>query len=143
MDRFIPKDVLSDKKTTKLVIQYAESTSLEVNHKAFTSTKQYTEKVILNRIECSLLNLIFLSGFEQLKSLTFANINNIHNCLPTLPPLPKLIKLRFDNCVGMHQLYNFPKLTNGLESFKFFGHENYFDKQWDDETISRVFGLAP
>lgn len=138
MDRFIPKDVFSDKKTTKLVIQYAESTSLEVDHEAFTSTKQYTKKVILNRIECSLLNLNFLSGFGQLKSLTFANMNNIHNCLPTLPFLPNLTKLRFDNCLGMHQLKNFPKLTKRLESLTVFGHENSIENLWDDATISRV-----
>jgi len=138
IDRFIPRDIFFDKRTTQLIIRSTQSTSLEIDEEAFRSTKQYTKNLILNRIECSLLNLNFLSGFEKLTKLTFANIDNIHNCLPTLPSLRNLIKLEIDNCVGMHQLYNFPKLTNGLESVQLFGRENYFDELWDDATISRV-----
>jgi len=117
------------------------SLSLQIDGNAFRSTKSYTPNFKINIIDCTLLDLGFLSGFEKLTKLVFSNIRNIQHCLPSLPPLPRLIELHFEHCSGMNEYYHFPALTNGLKKFRFANDDRtkiLSNKNINDETVDRI-----
>jgi len=117
------------------------SLSLQVDADAFRSTKNYTTDFKINMIDCTLLDLGFLSGFDKLTKLMFANIYNIQECLSNLPLLSRLIKLHFEYCSGMNEFYHFPALTNGLRVFQFVNDnitKSHSDLIINDETVDRI-----
>jgi len=119
----------------------SHDTQLEVDANAFQSTKGSTTKFKLSFVDCTLLDLSFLSGFDKLAHLMFSNIDNIQDCLPSLPPLPRLTFLRFELCSGLKKIKSFPNLVNGLEHIRFEnGHYNKFisNKVLDDITVDRI-----
>jgi len=146
-ETLIPEDIFGTKRILEIWIQFPykavanRSLSLEVDVDAFRSAKSYTKEFTINIIDCVLLDLGFLAGFDKLNNLTFSNINNIQYCFPSLPPLPRLIQLKLEHCSGMNEVYNFPKLTNRLNSFQF-SNDNLtkFDsnKIINDETVDRI-----
>jgi len=145
-ETFIPEGVFGTKRILDIEIEYPyealvnRSLSLEVDADAFRSTKNYTTDFLINVIDCTLLDLSFLSGFNQLTKLLLANIHNIQHCLSSLPSLPRLIKLVFEHCSGMNELYAFPILTNGLRDFRFRtddGSKFQSNKNINDETVDR------
>jgi len=113
------------------------SLSLQIDCNAFRSTKSYTTNFKINRIDCTLLDLGFLSGFDKLTKLVFGNINNIQHCLPSLPPLLRLTTLEILYCTGMNELNIFPTLTNELKDAKFFGSKDK-DEAYNDDTVDRL-----
>jgi len=126
-ETFIPEDVFGSIGILRLKIgypikSYSEdlSPSLQVDANAFRSTKNYTNEFSIYYVDCTLLDLGFLSEFEKLTKLDFSHIDNIQHCLPSLPPLPKLTSLEFSSCTGMDHLNIFPTLTNGLKTIKLF-----------------------
>ena len=151
-ETLIPDNILGFTQTLELRIQYPDcscfghsSLILEVDPNAFHSTKNYTKGFRLDNIDCSLLDLNFLSGFDQLIELVFFNIWNIDYCLPSLPSLPSLKKFETKSCSGFNELNNFPPLTNGLTQVIFSGSENlthsshsYLDRLLNDTTVDRI-----
>jgi len=143
-ETFIPEDVFGTKRILDIWIEFSpvfvdRSLSLQVDTDAFRSTKSYTEKLTITYIDCTLLDLSFLSGFDKLTHLNLWNINNIQICLPRLPPLPKLNRLEFKYATGMNHLLNiYPTLTNGLKVFWFYGWRPDNDKTYNDETIDHI-----
>ena len=141
----IPKDVFGNQQVSEISIGYHKysfsDTQLEVDVNAFQSTKGSTTKFKLSFVDCTLLDLSFLSGFDKLAHLMFSNIDNIQDCLPSLPPLPRLTFLRFELCSGLKKIKSFPNLVNGLEHIRFEnGHYNKFisNKVLDDITVDRI-----
>jgi len=145
-ETIIPEDILGSTRTLKLSVKYACSCSfgnssliLQVDSKAFQSTRNYTKTFEADTIDCSLLDLNFLSGFDQLNELLFLNIWNIEYCFPGLPSLPNLKFLTAKYCAGFNELYSFPPLTNGLTRVEFMGFENSSpDRLVNDETVDRI-----
>ncbi len=145
-DNFLPEDLISNNvRVADLIFGYSQAswidgesgpTKLKVHPDAFRSSKNYTQKIDLNDFDCSELNLSFLSGFDQLKNLTFSNVLNMQHCLPSLPPIPNLILLDFQRCSGLGEVTSFPKLTNGLILFGF--SPIPMDESSNDQTISRI-----
>jgi len=142
-ETFIPEDVFGTKRILDIWIEYPYGTfmnrslSLQVDADAFRSTKIYTKNFTIYGIDCTLLDLSFLSGFNQLTKLVLGNINNIQHCLSSLPPLPHLIKLEVVYCSGMNELYILPTLTNGLMTVKFHGSEDK-DEAYNNDTVDRI-----
>jgi len=138
----IPEDIFATTQILDIRIDYPFGsccdTKLQVDAGAFRATKSYTNTFHIDGIECALLDLDFLSGFDQLTSLSFHNIQNIQHCLPSLPPLPRLTTLQLKFCTGINQLNIFPTLTNGLKDFQFSGDVNVIDRMYNDETVDRV-----
>jgi len=91
-------------------------------------------------INCNLLDLGFLSGFDKLTHLDFDNIYNIQHCFPSLPPLPRLTMLHIEFSTGLNELINFPTLINGLKDIRFLGGVdcNCTNKDINDETADRI-----
>jgi len=122
-DELIPANILGNKKTEKLVIEYNDGSNhvIKVDVNAFQSTKYYTNTLELKNIDSSQLDLGFLFGFNQLTVLRFHNFHHIQKSLPNLPLLPKLTSLELYNVVGLNDAnIIFPTLsTGGLETFKF------------------------
>ncbi len=144
MEITIPMDILTNSITANLHVQYTYgsvpngSLKLQVDPNAFQSTKNYTKYFQMDTIECGLLDLKFLSGFDRLTKLTFTNIYDIQHCLPSLPSLPSLTSLNISFCTGMNEIFGFPPLTNGLEEILFRGSEKDPDRSFNDETVDRV-----
>lgn len=130
LDTLIPTDLLSSTKTKSLEIGYNTfgallegvtnySLSMKFDENAFRSTEKYTEEFKLHKVDCqNEVDLHFLSGFHQLKTLDFYFINNIHRCLPNLPSLPRLSELRFEFANDLDKLEKFPNLSVGLKILK-------------------------
>jgi len=143
-ETYIPEDVLGNKRVLEIMLQYPpganknSSLTLQVDPNAFRSTKNYTRKVTLNNFDCNLLDLIFLSGFEKLTDIHFANLWNIEFCFPSLPPLPRFAKLSVEFCVGMNELYSFPILQNGLKVAVFLGFDDTSLRMYNDATVDRI-----
>ena len=143
-ETYIPEDILGSKRSLEITLQYPPGTfqnaslALQVDPNAFRSTQNFTRKLILDNFDCSLLDLSFLSGFEKLTDLFFANLWNVEFCFPSLPPLPRLTKLAVEFCIGMNNLYNFPKLKNGLKVVSFFGSNDTPLKTYNDDTVDRI-----
>jgi len=142
-ETYIPEDVFGSKRILHILIEYPDvvvnsSLSLQVDADAFQSTKSHTNQFTINIIDCTLLDLGFLSGFDKLIYLDLANIDNIQHCLQSLPPLPKLTTLYFKYFTGMNQLNTFPTLTNGLKDFRFFGDVYKIRETQNDETVNRI-----
>lgn len=143
-ETFIPKDIFGTKRIQNIKLQHPygffanRSISLQVDANAFQSTKNYTDKLTIEMIDCTLLDLAFLSGFDKLTKLNFVNTYNIQHCLPTLPPLPRLTFLEFDYCAWMNELIIFPTLKNGLKNVKFIGDVNNNHVEINDETVDRL-----
>ena len=148
-ETFIPKDVFGSKTINTLAIAYPHkstengSLSLQIDADAFRSTQRYTTSVIIANIDCTLLDLSFLFGFEKLTTLALANIYNIQHCLPSLPPLLRLNTLIFNSTSGMNELNSFPLLINGLESVFFIGFNNSQERKniresFNDKTVDRI-----
>lgn len=143
-ETFNPEDVLGNKRALQVWLEYPSrsfmnlSLSLQVDPNAFRTTKTYTKTITFYKIDCSLLDLIFLSGFEKLTNLTFSNVNNIQLCLPSLPLLPLLDRLVISNSAGMNELRNFPTLANGLKMVIFIGTSESTHKIYTDETVNRI-----
>lgn len=141
---FIPSNILSNKRTPELSIQFNDgsqnsSINWQVDTEAFRYTKNYTKTFRVNFMDCAKLNFRFLAGFDKLNNLTFSNILNIHNCFPTLPPLLILSHLAFHNCTGIDELYNFPTLvTDRLKTVAFVCNESNIKEVWNDTTVNRV-----
>lgn len=138
-ETFIPADVLRNKRTKSISItcpvRSFRYSSLQVDRNAFRSNRNYTEHVELDGMECAMLDLSFLTGFNQLTHLSFFDIPNIELCLPSLPFLPSLLKLSIGNCIGMSELNSYPYMTNGLKEVKFIG--SFYDHQID-ESVDRL-----
>ena len=144
-ETFIPEDVFGSIGILHLKIgypikSYSEdlSPSLQVDANAFRLTKNYTNEFSIYYVDCTLLDLGFLSEFNNLTKLDFSHIDNIQHCLPSLPPLPKLTSLDFSFCTGMNHPNMFPTLTNGLKKFFFFGDVDNIDTMYNDETVDRI-----
>jgi len=137
----IPGDVFGTKRILQIMIEYPLDSccdnKLQVDANTFLSTKSYTNNFTIGIIDCTLLDLGFLSGFEKLIHLNLWSIYKIHHCFPKLPPLPRLTSLHFEFCSGMNELNIFPTLTNGLQVVKFFGSEDK-DKTYNDATVDRL-----
>ncbi len=139
-ETIIPEDVFGVNRMRRILLEYPYGTfinrslSLQIDPNAFRSSKSYTNKFELRFIDCTLLDLSFLSGFDNLTELWFFHIDNIHRCLSSLPPLPKLARLEFFSCEGMNELHTFPSLINGLNKVLFDG-ENV---TYNDETVDRI-----
>lgn len=145
-ETFVPEDILGRKRALNLKIQYPilqgimnESLSLQVDPNAFRFTKSYTKKFFLNHIDCTLLDLNFLKGFDKLTTVHFTNVWNIQFCLPSLPPLPSLSMMEIEYCSGLDKFYEFPMLTNGLKAFVIRGFENDISERiFTDKTVGRI-----
>jgi len=143
-ETFIPEDVFGSKRILDILIQFPNeakvnrSLSLEVDPNAFRSTKSYTEIIRIYYIDCTLLDLGFLSGFDKLTLLDFGNIYNIQHCLPTLPPLPRLTTLYIAFCTGMNELNSLPTLINGLKVFDFKGDVHDIHKSYNDKIVDQI-----
>jgi len=143
-ETLIPEDVVGTKRILDIRIGFSEYYQLQnvtfieyykmlkVDADAFRSTKSYTEIFTIENIDCTHLDLGFLSGFDRLTNLTFYSINNIHHCLPSLPPLPSLAKLHFVYCYEMNELKYFSALNNRLKDVSFVGGKI------NDETVDRI-----
>jgi len=85
-ETFVPEEIFGTKKIQGISIGYSygvfinRSLSLQVDVDAFRSTKNFT----IYYADCSVLNLGFLSGFDELTSLKFSNMNNIGHCCEIL-----------------------------------------------------------
>ena len=136
-DELIPENILGNKKTEKLVIEYNYGSNqvIKVDVNAFQSTKYYTKTLELKNIDSSQLDLGFLFGFNQLTDLTFHNFHHIQKSLPNLPLLPKLTGLDFINVTGLNDsTITFPTLSSGgLKTFKF-----NFSVTHTDASVSRM-----
>jgi len=143
-EKSIPKDVFGKKQIVDIWIEYPTevfvnlSLSLKVNPNAFRSTKRHTEIFTMNRIDCTVLDFGFLTGFDKLTNLTFANIHNIQHCLPSLPPLSRLTSLDFQYCAGLNDLNVLPTLKNGLKAVQFFGSTDNIQETINDATAARI-----
>ena len=143
-ETIIPQDVFGEKQILRIGIEFplevVENSSLilQVDADAFRSTKGYTEIFRIGGVDCTQLDLSFLSGFDKLTEFTFSNIYNIQHCLPSLPPLPKLTSLSFKYCTGMNELINYPNLTNGLKDVTFFADVVNIHETYNDETVDRI-----
>ncbi len=146
-ETYIPTDIFGKKRILDIRIAYPSNAccdnKLEIDADAFQSTKNYTYKFTINMIDCILLDLGFLSGFDKLAKLVLGNMYNIHHCLSSLPPLPRLSAIYFDHCFEMSELHYFPVLTKGLKDVQFANEEiTKFDlnRVINDETIDRIMG---
>jgi len=143
-EKFIPENVFGTKQILDIWIEYSsEGNKLEVDANAFRSTKSYTVKFSINIIDCTYLDLGFLSGFDQLTQLNLFNINNIQHCLPSLSSLPRLTSLYIRHCSGMNEFYNFPALINGLKHFSILNYDGpttefHSNLIINDETVDRI-----
>lgn len=139
---FIPSDILANKKTVHLEICYPfRSSKVRIDHNAFRSTKDYTDSITLNIMDCIHLDLRFLSGFSKLTQFQLSNIDNIQSCFPTLPPLPSLSQLWIVYpTADRNEIRDFPVLAKGLKWFIFGGFfENGSDEdEWQDTAINRI-----
>jgi len=139
-ETIIPEDVFGVNRMRRILLEYPYGTfinrslSLQIDPNAFRSTKSYTKKFELRFIDCTLLDLSFLSGFDNLTELWFFHTDSIQHCLLSLPPLPKLARLEFFSCEGMNELHTFPSMINGLNKVLFDG-ENV---TYNDETVDRI-----
>jgi len=114
------------------------SANLILQPSIFNETFIPEDVFTVNVIDCTHLDLGFLSGFDQLTQLNLFNINNIQHCLPSLPSLPKLTSLDLEYCTGLNYLNIFPTLTNGLKRFYFWGDDNNIHTIYNDETVDRI-----
>ncbi len=113
--------------------------NLQIDPNAFRLTKSYTTEFLLNHIDCTLMDLNFLSGFDKLYKLVFTNVWNIQFCLPSLPSLPRLSVLRLVYCSGLNEFNTFPILLNGLKDFQLYGFENDITERiFTDKTVDRI-----
>ncbi len=133
-DEFIPENILGNKTTKELEINYDyicqdRFPSLKVDVNAFQSTKNQTKDTTFKNFGGQ-LDLSFLSGFNRLASLTLYNIRHVQKSLLTLPHLPELTSLiLYDISWLNHSIVTFPNLsTGGLISFVF---RNYDGVQID------------
>ena len=142
IDKFIPEDVFGTKLILDINLEYSSDSGgdieLQVDANAFRSTKSYTNQFKIHTIDCTNLNLGFLSGFDKLIYLDLTNIFNIQYCLPSLPPLPNLNYLDISYCTGMNHLNIFPTLTNGLKGFSFDGDVDNIMTSYNDDTVGRI-----
>ncbi len=140
----IPEDVFGTKQILHIWIKFPlevdenSSLILQLDANAFRSTKNYTKIFTIDSIDCTLMDLGFLSGFDKLIELQFSNIYNIQQCLPSLPPLPKLTYLNFDYCTGVNELIHYPTLKNGLKDVRFFADVNNIHETYNDATVDRI-----
>ncbi len=87
-ETFIPENVFETKQILDILIDYpnevhpftTRSLDLQVDADAFQSTKSYTNNFTIDNIDCTLLDLKFLTGFAKLTRLVFSNIHNIQHC---------------------------------------------------------------
>jgi len=139
----IPEDILGNKRVLELYIEYPSdsvgnhSFTLLVDKNAFRSTKKFTKRIEFRQIDCSLLDLGFLSGFDYLTELKFYSVEKIQNCLLSLPSLRRLTILIFIYCSGMNKLNSLPLLQNGLNVFSLYCPKDT-DGMSNDETINRI-----
>jgi len=150
-ETIIPDYIIGSAQILKLMVRYPDCTCfgnsslfLQIDPNAFHSTKNYTNKFMVENIDCSLLDLKFLSGFDQLNELVLLDIWNIDYCLPSLPSLPRLKLFEANYCSGFNELYIFPPLTSGLTQVIFSGpkksHQSYSDpdRLFNDKTVNRI-----
>jgi len=92
-ESFIPENILGNKRALRISIQYPDvsccNNYLQIDKKAFESTKTYTRHLEFQRFDCTLLDLSFLSQFNELDTLMFDDVISVQYCLPSLPPLPR------------------------------------------------------
>jgi len=144
IDKFIPEDVFGTKLILDINLEYSSDSGgdieLQVDANAFRATKSYTNQFKIKTIDCTHLNLGFLSGFDKLTYLDLTNIFNIQYCLPGLPPLPNLNYLHMRYCTGMDHLNIFPALTNGLKGFSLTGdvYQINLFTTYNDDTVERI-----
>ncbi len=88
-ETIIPQDVFGEKQILRIGIEFPlvvvenRSLLLQVDDDAFRSTKGYTKIFRIGGVDCTQLDLSFLSGFDKLTEFTFSNIYNIQHCLPS------------------------------------------------------------
>lgn len=114
--------------------------NLAADSNAFRSTKNYTENIEFTKIDCELLDLSFLSGFEQVSVVEFKDVTNLNRCFPSLPPLPNLSKLSIDDSkiTEFTGDFKFPNLSIGLKTFDMVSHYDDRGEMWNDSTISNI-----
>ncbi len=145
----IPENVFGSTKVFEILIEHSNSCcdkKIEVNVNAFQSTKGYTNKLKISKLDCTLMDLSFLLGFGKLANLVFSYIDNIQDCFPGLPLLPRLTTLTFEFCSGIKEIQQFPTLKNGLKIIKFENYQPPYepsnfvsdDKVLNDLTVERI-----
>lgn len=141
----IPENVFGNKQFLEISIMNSIYSwldrKLNVDANAFQSTKSYTRKFKISIVDCTFLDLDFLSGFEKLANLMFSDIENIQHCLPKIPPLPSLTTLWFERCSGMTEIQWFPTLSNGLKDIRFDTYYSFvFKSQYvlNDQIVDRI-----
>lgn len=89
--------------------------ALQLNADAFRASQSVLQTLNVENCELSSLNWTFLSGFNNLSSLTINYASNLHATFYTLPLLPALSSLTLYSITNLNQWTTFPPLSsNGL-----------------------------
>lgn len=138
-DEYIPADIFSNKRTEHLNVVCKgddENIELKVDIDAFRSTKNLTKTLFIYNCDGIKLNINFLTGFDNLKNLTFDTVTNIQDFFPKLPPLPSLTVLVLNYVSGLVDVQTLPNLVIGLKYVGLTPHEQ--DEIWNDETVHSI-----
>ena len=135
----IPNDILVGKLPATIVLACNSSQNLlKVDRDAFKSGQDYTTAVYITNCDLSQVNLNFLEGLNQLRTLGFESTPNLQSSLAsTLPSLPLLTFFEISSCPDFGQVEGlFPSLTVGLNSLYLIQND------WSDKIMSNVLNWA-
>ena len=109
-DILIPNNLISNKKTEKLVFDCGEIIKATFEKDSFNSTRSYT--TIIELYKCLLWqdsDLSFIDGFTKMKSLLIEKFDDMGRIFSTFPTnLPTLSHIKLIQCYGWDTLMHAP-----------------------------------
>ena len=119
---FIPEDIFGYHWINNTIELSGTSNStkqvyLEIHREAFRVTRNFTKKFTIFSCDLIMLNLEFLTDFNQLTDLVINNSINVQ--MWKFRSLPKLTKLKITHCTGLNRWVEFPISVNSLEHLNF------------------------
>lgn len=130
----LPAGFFSNKRAEmiRLASAFPTFTKLSIHPEALSSSRDYTNQLILSDCDLAPLSFDFLIDFQTLKQLNIYSSQNIQ-CLQTLPLLARLAEFDIFDCTGFEKLSSFP--TDSLpvlETFKLNSN------QLDDRVVGLI-----
>lgn len=140
----LPEDLINDYviKSIRLYCPEQEDSDsripLRIDINAFRSTQNNTTEIVLRGCDLGDLDFTFLSGFDQLKTLSIDRATDLHKSFVTLPPLPSINRLSLRACtesdISENTWKEFPEpFVRGITELCLSFHNNL-----DDSMLSRI-----
>jgi len=139
----LPEDIIDDHQIGSIRLYCPEEDkssvriSLRIDMNAFRYSQNFTTEIVLRGCDLGDLDLSFLKGFDQLKTLSIDRATDFHKSFVTLPPLKILNRLSLRACtedVTEKVWTKFPPpLVHGITELCLSYHDDL-----DDSILSRI-----